>query len=69
VQSSPSPPAEDPAIAEQTRIERERAEADRLKATREQLTAETATNTARFGKRSSLLSSGQVGFRSILGGG
>lgn len=69
VQSSPSPPAEDPAIAEQNRIERERAEADRLKATQEQLSAETVATGARFGRRS-VLTAGQPGFlRSMLGGG
>ncbi len=67
---SPSAPAEDPAIAEQNRIERERAEADRLKATQDQLTVETRSMNARFGKRS-LLSAGQGGFstRSLLGSG
>lgn len=72
VGGSPSPPAEDPAIAEQNRIERARAEADKLSATQDQLTQETASNNARFGGRSrSLLSAGQGGFsvRSLLGGG
>lgn len=65
--SPPKAPKPDPAAERAAARERERAEQARAEAVQKQLTAETQGTNAQFGRRP-LLSSGQAGFRSMLGG-
>lgn len=65
--SPPKTPKPDPAAERAAQRERERAERERADAVQKQLSAETSGANAQFGRRS-LLSAGQAGFRSMLGG-